>query len=338
MIIAELSANHAQQYEIAEQLVEAAHTAGADAVKVQTYTPDTITYRSDDPIFCIGEDSLWKGKQLWNLYNEAYTPWEWQPELKKRAESLGMQFIASVFDATSVDFWEEHGLETYKIASAELVDLPLIEMVASTGKKMIVSTGMGNLEEINDAVKTIEAAESNIDLTLLKCSSAYPASPESMHLQGIKTLAETFGYPVGLSDHTLTAESAIVAVGLGATCFEKHLKLDDSVKTPDSAFSLTPSAFAQWASQIRTATQSLGKADLGPSDAEHQTLPFRKSLFVVKDMAAGDLFTADTVKSIRPAHGIPPKYYKQVLQTRARCSIKAGSPLRFEHYLDTHNR
>jgi pseudaminic acid synthase len=331
MIIAELSANHGQQIDTARQLIEAAHRAGADAVKVQTYTPDTLTFRSDADCFKISGPSLWEGKTLWELYQQAYTPWEWQPELKLQAEALGMEFIASVFDASSVAFWEEHGLGTYKIASAELVDIPLLEAVAATRKKVILSTGMGSIEEIYEAVRTIEKLHPEVDLTLLKCSSAYPAPAESMHLLGIQTLAEAFGYPVGLSDHTTTDESALVAVGLGASVFEKHLKLEGDNQSPDSAFSLTPDQFATWAGKIRLAGATLGQAELGPTEAERSTLPFRKSLFVVADMAAGDIFSEKNLRSIRPAAGLPPKYYTAVLGKPSKAPIAAGTPLQWDH-------
>ena len=327
MIIAELSANHGQKEASAYKLIEAAHQAGADAVKVQTYTPDTITFRSDSDAFVIRDQPLWKGQKLWDLYQRAYTPWDWQPGLKERAEQLGMAFIASVFDFTSVDFWEKHGLGIYKIASAEIIDIPLIKRVAATGKPVILSTGMAMQEEIDEAVFHLREINPDIDLTLLKCSSAYPAPPEAMNLLGIRTLREQFKVAVGLSDHTVDDEIAVTAVGLGATVFEKHLKLKKSSSSPDDAFSLTPTQFAKWVKSIRKAEAALGSPVLAPTEQEKATLPFRKSLFVVKDMKAGDVFTPDNVRSIRPASGMHPRDYESILGRTATQAIRAGTPL-----------
>ena len=327
MIIAELSANHGQDKTSAFRLIEAAHEAGADAVKVQTYTPDTITFRSDDDAFTIKDQALWKGRKLWDLYQQAYTPWEWQPGLKTRAEQLGMKFIASVFDFSSVDFWEKHGLGIYKIASPEIIDIPLLKRVATTGKQMIVSTGMATSEEIDEAVFHLREINPDIDLTLLKCSSAYPAPPEAMNLLGIRTLRERFGTTVGLSDHTLDDEIAVTAVGLGATVFEKHLKLGNGISTPDDAFSLTPDQFATWVASIRKAEAALGSPVLAPTEQEKATLPFRKSLFVVEDMKEGETFTPENVRAIRPSGGLHPRDYESVLGRVSSKAIKAGTPL-----------
>jgi pseudaminic acid synthase len=326
-IIAELSANHGQEESRAFALVQAAKDSGADVVKVQTYTPDTITYRSRQPAFLIGDQALWKGRYLWDLYQEAFTPWEWQPGLRDFAHSLGLGFIASVFDPVSVDFWEEHGLERYKIASAELVDIPLLQAVASTGKPMVVSTGMATLTEITEAVHAIRERNPSVDLTLLKCSSAYPAPISSMNLRGIQTLSATFGTRTGLSDHTLADEVAVTAVGLGATVFEKHLKLEDARAGPDDAFSLTPLQFTAWAASIRRASLALGSPTLEPTSAEYGTLPFRKSLFVTLDIQPGETFTGKNLRSIRPASGLHPRYYHEILGRRASAFIPAGTPL-----------
>ncbi|MCG8527103.1 MAG: pseudaminic acid synthase [Opitutales bacterium] len=330
MIIAELSANHGQNKETAIELVRQAKKAGADAVKVQTYTPDTITFKSQGEAFRIKDQELWKDRYLWDLYNEAYTPWEWQPELKELALAQGMEFVASVFDPSSVEFWEQYGLETYKIASAEIVDIPLLKLVAQTGKRIILSTGMATIAEIKEAVETIRATNSSPNLTLLKCSSAYPAPVEEMNLQGIRTLKSMFALPVGLSDHSLTDEVAVTAVGLGATIFEKHLKLEEAKSTADDAFSLTPSEFEKWASSIRTATRALGSLELAPSETERATLPFRKSLFVVKDIQKGKKLTSENVRSIRPAAGLHPKYFEEILGKTVKESISAGTPLSFD--------
>lgn len=327
MIIAELSANHGQKKDQAIELIHAAHRAGADAVKVQTYTPDTITFRSDKDPFIIKDQPLWKGQNLWDLYQTAYTPWEWQPELKSLSETLGMKFIASVFDFTSVDFWEKHELEIYKIASAEIIDIPLLKRVAETGKPMIVSTGMATMHEIKEAVETIRTTYADCELTLLKCSSAYPAPVEEMNLRGIQTLKNEFHVCTGLSDHSLETEIAVTAVGLGATVFEKHLKLEHAVPTPDDAFSLIPDEFAKWVASIRKASAAMGSSILQPTRQETATLPFRKSLFVVKDIIIGELFTPSNVKSIRPANGLHPREYKAVLGKTANQSIAAGTPL-----------
>jgi pseudaminic acid synthase len=309
------------------QLVEAAAQAGAHAVKVQTYTPDTLTFRSSQAPFIIENQALWEGKTLWDLYQQAYTPWEWQPGMKQLAESLGLDFIASVFDFSSVDFWEEHGLSTYKIASPELVDLPLLEAVAATGKPVLLSTGMGSLDEITEAVQTLREANPDIPLTLLKCSSAYPAPLESMNLRAIRTLREHFQTPVGLSDHSTCHEVAVAALAMGASVFEKHLKLDDGQPTLDEAFSLTPDEFHEWGMRLRHAWEALGSETLGPSEAETGTLAFRKSLFVIKAIPAGGRITPDNLRIIRPANGMHPRHYWEVIGSKAACAIPAGTAL-----------
>ncbi len=330
MIIAELSANHGQNKDQAIALIEAAHHAGADAVKVQTYTADTLTLDSDADDFQIKDQALWKGQTLYQLYEKAYTPWEWQPELKDLAESLGMQFIASVFDDSSVDFWETNELKIYKIASAEIVHITLLQKIAKTGKRVIVSTGMATLGEIDEAVDTLKTTNPDIDLTLLKCSSAYPAPPESLNLKGIQTLADRFQCPVGLSDHTLNPETAICSVGLGATVFEKHLKLDNT-ETLDDAFSLTPDEFKSWAESIHIAQKTLGSPELKPSSHEASTLPFRRSLYVVKPINKGETFTRENVRSIRPAYGLHPRELDKLIGKKAKISLETGTPMKSEY-------
>ncbi|MEQ9824563.1 MAG: pseudaminic acid synthase [Puniceicoccaceae bacterium] len=330
MIIAELSANHAQDERRAHQWIDAAAEAGADAIKVQTYTPDTLTFCSNQPPFVIEDQALWSGRSLWDLYEEAHTPWQWQPELKAHAEERGLQFIASVFDFSSIEFWQKHQLQIYKIASAELIDLPLLKAVAATHQPIILSTGMASLDEIDEAVATLQRANSSIDLTLLKCSSAYPAPVESMNLAGIQTLRSRYDLTVGLSDHSMEHAIAVAAVGLGATVFEKHLKLPDGPPSPDDAFSLTPEEFREWTCLIRTALKALGSGELKPSESERSTLPFRRSLFVVQDMQPGEAFTPQNLRSIRPANGMHPRHYETVLGKVAACAIRAGTPLSAE--------
>ena len=330
LIYAELSANHAQQESLAFELIDAAARSGADGIKVQTYTPDTITLNAKTAPFIIQDQPLWKGQNLWDLYQKAYTPWEWQPRLKQHAESLGLRFAASVFDSSSVDFWEAHGLETYKIASAELIDIPLLTKVASTHKEIILSTGMATLSEIEEAVATIYSANPAATLTLLRCSSAYPAPASSMNLRAIQTLIERFKVPVGLSDHSTDDAMAVCAVGLGATVFEKHIRLENGPSTPDDAFSLTPDQFAGWAAAIHRAKDAMGDGECKPSPEELVTLPFRRSLFTVKAIRAGEPFTRENIRSIRPATGLHPREYEKLLSRKASCDIPEATPLSWD--------
>jgi pseudaminic acid synthase len=315
-IIAELSANHGQKFD----------QAGADAVKLQTYTPDTITMKSDREEFRIKRGTLWSGKDLYTLYSEAYMPWEWQPKLKSVAEDLGLDLFSTAFDTSAVDFLEEMKVPAYKIASFEIVDLPLIETVARTGKPLIVSTGMATLHEIREAISAARSAGAS-QIALLKCTSAYPAQPGEMNLRTIPHLAETFGVPVGLSDHTLGIAVPIAAVALGACIVEKHLTLSRKVSSPDAAFSLEPDEFKQLVEAIRTAEESLGKVHYGVSGQEIKSRTFRRSLFAVKDIKKAEVFTVENVRSIRPGNGLAPKYLKQILGKRACREIKVGTPL-----------
>jgi N-acetylneuraminate synthase len=328
-IIAELSANHRQQYSEAVKLVKAAKECGADAVKIQTYTPDTITIKSDTPEFLIGGGTLWDGKTLYELYGEAYTPWDWQPKLKKLADKLGITLFSTPFDKTAVDFLEEMGVPAYKVASLEIVDIPLIEHIARKGKPIIMSTGMATLEELDEAVRAARNGGAK-EIALLKCTSAYPALPEEMNLRTIPHLAETFGVPVGLSDHTLGISVPVAAVALGACIIEKHFTLSRSVPGPDSAFSLEPGEFKAMVKAIRTAEKALGEVRYEVSKSEAKSRVFRRSLFVVKDMKAGELFTEENVRSIRPSHGLHPRYLHDVLGRRAAQDIKRGIPLSWE--------
>lgn len=330
-IIAEMSANHGHDYEQALAILRASKEAGADAVKLQTYTPDTLTIDSELPWFKVGKGTIWEGKNLYKLYGEAYTPWEWQPRLKAEAEALGMDCFSSPFDATAVDFLEQMNVACYKIASFELVDLPLIRKTAATGKPIIMSTGMATLAEIEEAVNTAREAGCT-QLALLKCNSGYPAPPEEMNLRTIPHLAEAFDVPVGLSDHTLTTAVPVAAVALGACIIEKHITLDRSIPGPDSAFSLEPAEFKEMVDAVRTTEKSIGKVRYAPAQRETASRMFRKSLFVVRDVAVGEPFTLENIKCIRPGNGLHPRFLEQVLNSKARQSLPRGTPLDIDHF------
>jgi N-acetylneuraminate synthase len=328
-VIAEMSANHGHRYDDAVRLVHAAKEAGADAVKLQTYTPDTITIDCDRPEFLITGGSLWDGRRLHELYGEAYMPWDWQPKLKAIADDLGIHLFSTPFDFTAVDFLEAMDVPAYKIASLELVDIPLIQRVARTGKPVIMSTGASTLSEIADAVAAYRAAN-NQALALLKCTSAYPAPLEEMNLATIPHLAAAFNVPVGLSDHTLGIAAPVAAAALGACIIEKHFTLSRSVPGPDNAFSLEPDEFRVMVNAVREAEEALGKVSYEITDHEAPSRAFRRSLYVVRDMRAGEPFTEDTVRSIRPSNGLPPKRLGDVLGRNASHDIAAGTPLSWE--------
>src|SRR5579885_1894376 len=304
-IIAEMSANHNNSLEEALRLIRVAKDCGADAVKLQTYTPDTITIDCRNEHFLI-KDTIWEGKNLYELYGEAYTPWEWHEQLFAEARKVGIDCFSTPFDATAVDFLEQMDPPIYKIASFELVDIPLIKKVASTGKPMIMSTGMATLDEIRDAVEAARSAGAK-EIVLLKCNSGYPAPPDEMNLSSIPALSVVFGVPVGLSDHTLNIEVPVAAVALGACVLEKHFTSSRSVKGPDSEFSLEPDEFRATVQAIRTVEKAMGEPSFGPTEREQASKAFRKSLFVVEDVKAGEIFTSKNVRSIRPAAGLPPK-------------------------------
>lgn len=325
-IVAEMSANHNQDFDQAVRILHAAKEAGADAVKLQTYTPDTLTIPSDREYFRIGGGTLWDGRTLYDLYSEAYMPWEWQPKLKTIANELGLDLFSTAFDPTAVDFLEEMGVPVHKVASFEIVDIPLIEKMARTGKPLIISTGMATLGEIEEAVQAARNAGAT-QIALLKCTSAYPAPPEEMNLRTIPHLAEAFGVPVGLSDHTLGIAVPVVAVALGACIVEKHFTLSRDIPGPDSAFSLEPHEFKAMVEAIRTAEKALGEVRYGVSQREAKSRVFRRSLFVVKDVKAGEMFTEENVRSIRPSHGLAPKHMQDVLGQRAANDIERGTPL-----------
>jgi pseudaminic acid synthase len=325
-IIAEMSANHGQDFHHAVQLLQAAKEAGADAVKLQTYTPDTLTIQCDSPEFVHENGSLWAGRSLYELYSEAYMPWDWQPKLKTIANSLGMDLFSSPFDSTAVEFLEQMDVPAHKIASFELVDTGLIQKVARTGKPLILSTGMGSLAEIDQAVQKFRNA-GGTQLALLKCTSAYPSPPEEMNLRTIPHLSNTFEVPVGLSDHTMGIAVPVAAVSLGACIIEKHFTLTRSTPGPDSAFSLEPHELKAMVDAVRITEKALGRVSYESTGKEIASRAFRRSLFAVEDIKAGDLFTEQNVRSIRPGQGLPPIYLPQVVNRRAALDIRRGTPL-----------
>ena len=333
-IIAELSANHNGSIERAEAIVRAAADAGADAVKLQTYTADTMTIPCHNEYFQI-RGTLWEGRALHELYQKAYTPWEWQPHLKSLANTLGMDCFSTPFDATAVDFLEQMNVSCYKIASFEVVDTPLLKKIASTGKPVIMSTGMTTLAEIAEAVATLRENGTK-KLALLKCTSAYPAPPEEANLRTIPHLAQTFHCAAGLSDHTMGSAVAVAAVALGARIIEKHYTLSRADGGPDSAFSMEPEEFSQMVKDIRAAEKALGHVNYSLTEKEEESIIFRRSLFVVKDVRAGESFTPENVRCIRPGYGLHPRYYDEILNKKSTQNITAGTPLTWKHLLQTH--
>lgn len=329
-IIAELSANHNQDFDVAIKSIEAIKECGADAVKLQTYTADTITIDCDNDYFQIKQGTIWDGTTLYKLYKQAYTPWEWQPKLKQYAEKLGLICFSSPFDLTAVDFLEQMNVPAYKIASFEIVDLPLIEYVASKGKPIIISTGIATEEEISDAVEACKKVGNN-QIALLKCTSEYPAPIEEANLVSIPYLAEKYNVVAGLSDHTLGTTASITAVALGARIIEKHFILDRAIGGPDSSFSLEPKEFKQMVAAIREVEKSLGKVSFELTEKIKKSRHFSRSLFAVKDIKAGEIITAENVRSIRPADGLPPKYLPKILGKKAIVNIKRGNPITLEN-------
>jgi N-acetylneuraminate synthase len=305
-VIAEVSANHHQDFEEAVKIIYAARESGADAVKLQTYTPDTMTIASSHPEFQI-KGTLWDGRNLHDLYGEGYTPWDWQPRLKRIANDLGLDLFSTPFDPTAVDFLEQMNVPAHKVASFELVDIPLIQKMAQTGKPLIMSTGMATVEEIEEAVQAARAAGAT-QIALLKCTSAYPAAAEEMNLRTIPELSRRFDVPAGLSDHTMGIAAPVAAVALGACIIEKHLTLSRSEPGPDSAFSLEPHEFKAMVEAVRVAEKALGQVYFGCSPKEANSRAFRRSLFVVQDMKRGQAFTSDNVRSIRPGAGLHPRH------------------------------
>jgi len=328
-IIAELSANHRQKYELAVETIKAMKESGADAVKLQTYTPDTITIDSDNDYFQIKQGTLWDGKTLYQLYQEAYTPWEWQPKLKEIAEDLGLICFSSPFDKTAVDFLEKMDVPAYKVASFEITDIPLIEYIASKGKPVIISTGIAELSDIAMAVDACKRM-GNEQIALLKCTSAYPAPLEDVNLKTIPDLAETFKTVVGLSDHTLGISVPVAAVALNARIIEKHFILDRKLGGPDSAFSLGPEEFKAMVTAVREVEKALGKVSYDLTDKIKKSREFSRSLFVVNDIKAGEVFTEINVRSIRPGFGLHPRYLKDILGKKATKDIGRGTPLSWD--------
>lgn len=329
-IVAEMSANHNHDYEKAKRIIGAAKDAGADAVKIQTYTPDTMTLDCNNEYFTIGKGTIWEGRTLYDLYREAHMPWEWQPKLKKYAEEIGIDLFSTPFDNTAVDYLEEMGVPAYKIASFELVDLPLIKKVAKTGKPIIMSTGMATLDEIDSAVDTVKGSGGS-QIVLMKCTSAYPAPLESMNLRTIANMAERYSVPVGLSDHSMDIPVAVAAVALGAAVIEKHMTLSRSIPGPDSQFSLEPQEFKRMVDAVRSAEKAIGKVSYEVSEREAPSRIFRRSLFISRDISKGDLFSRDNIRSVRPAHGMPTSEMDDVIGRVAACDLKMGTPLCWDH-------
>lgn len=326
-IIAEMSGNHNQSLEVALQIVDAAAKAGAHALKLQTYTADTMTLDLEHGEFFIKDpNSLWAGSSLYALYEKAHTPWEWHAPIFARAKALGMLTFSTPFDDTSVDFLESLDVPAYKIASFENTDLPLIRRVASTGKPLIISTGMASIAELDETVRVARAAGCK-DLILLKCTSTYPASPENSHLRTLPHLRELFGCEVGLSDHSMGVGVSVAAVALGATVIEKHFTLDRAAGGVDASFSLNPAEMASLVIETERAWQAMGQVRYGATEAELSSLVYRRSLYVTQDMVVGEVFNNDNLRAIRPGLGLAPKHHDAVIGRRARQALKRGTPL-----------
>lgn len=324
-IVAEISANHNGSVETACQIIDAAKASGADAVKIQTYTPDTITLRSDKTDFQI-VDGLWKGRTLWDLYDWAHTPWDWHPTLFEHARKVGITIFSSPFDATAVDLLEDLGAPAYKVASFEAVDLPLIRYIAATGKPMIISTGMADETEIAEAVAAARDAGCK-ELALLHCVSGYPAPASDYNLLTLAHMAETFGAIVGLSDHTLDNTTAIAAVALGAAIIEKHVTLDRAGGGPDDSFSLEPAELAELCAGARTAWDALGRVDYGRKDSELGNVKFRRSLYFTRDLGPGEIIGPDAVRSVRPGFGLAPKHLDEIIGRKTTRAVTACEPV-----------
>jgi len=330
-IVAEMSANHNRDFDNAVKIIHAAHAAGADAIKLQTYTPDTITLDCNNEYFRIDKGTIWDGRSLYSLYKEAYMPWEWQPKLKEVAESIGIDFFSAPFDFSSVDFLEKLEIPVYKVASFEVIDIPLLKRIAQTKKPIIMSTGMATLVEIDEAVDAVKTGGCD-QLALLKCCSAYPAPANHMNLKTIRHMSETFGIPAGLSDHTLGIAAAVTSVAFGACIIEKHFTLSRSLPGPDSAFSLEPDEFRSMVKNVREAEQAIGEIVYN-SEHDRPNRAFRRSLFAVKDIEVGSVFTSENVRSIRPGCGLKPKYLPDIIGQKATEPIKRGTPLEWKHII-----
>lgn len=330
LVIAEMSGNHNQSLERALEIVEAAARSGAHALKLQTYTAETMTLNLDQGEFFIGDpNSLWKGASLYQLYQQAHTPWEWHEPLMRRANELGMVCFSTPFDETAVDFLESLGVPCYKIASFENTDIPLIRRVAATGKPLIISTGMASVAELDETVRAARDAGCK-DLVLLKCTSTYPASPENTNLRTIPHLRELFGCEVGLSDHTMGVGASLAAVALGATVIEKHFTLRRADGGVDSTFSMEPEEMAALVTESERAWQALGQVRYGTTEAEKSSLMFRRSLYIAEDLQAGDVLTRRNLRAIRPGFGLPAKYLEPLLGRRVSRAVKKGTPMAWE--------
>lgn len=330
-IIAEMSGNHNQSLERALEIVEAAAKAGAHAIKLQTYTANTITLDVKDGEFFISDEkSLWKGSSLYDLYKQAYTPWEWHEPIMKRAKEWGLICFSTPFDETAVDFLESLNVPAYKIASFENVHLPLIRKVAETGKPLIISAGMATISEIDEAVRTARDAGCE-DLILLKCTSTYPATPENSNILTIPHMRDMFGCEVGLSDHTLGVGASIAAVAHGATVIEKHFTLSRADGGVDSVFSMEPNEFANLVLETKRAWQSLGKVSYGMQEAERNSAIFKRSLYIAEDLCAGELLTAKNLRCVRPGMGLPPRYYDILIGKSVKCDLKKGTAMKWDY-------
>ena len=328
-IIAEMSANHAGSYERAIEIIHAAKEAGADCIKIQTYTADTITLDCRNKYFYL-DNGTWEGENLHDLYKKAYTPWEWHKGLKEEADRIGIDFFSTPFDFSAVDFLESIDIDFYKIASFEAVDIPLIKKVASTGKAIIMSTGMASVMEIQEAVDAVKS-QGNDNLAILKCCSVYPAIPDNMNLRTIQDIKERFDVAAGLSDHSMGHVAALTAVALGANIIEKHFCLGREIDNPDASFSMEPSEFKAMVDDIRQAEKAMGIVSYELSEKEKNSRDLRKSIFVSADIKAGDIISTDNIRVVRPGYGLMPKYYDEVIGRRALVDIEFGTPLAWEH-------
>jgi len=328
-IVAELSANHNHNISIAKETICAMKESGADAVKLQTYTPDTITIDCKNDYFKINQGTLWDGRYFYDLYKEAFTPWEWHLELKELAEKLGLVFFSTPFDKTAVDFLEELNVPIYKVASFEITDIPLIEYIASKGKPIIISTGISTIEDIELAVETCKKNGCE-EITLLKCTSAYPAPLEEANLLTIQDMKNRFNVEVGLSDHTLGISAPVAAVSLGAKVIEKHFILDKKLGGPDAAFSLEPEEFKAMVKAIREVEKALGTVTYELTEKQKKGREFCRSLFAVEDIKKGEVFSEKNVRSIRPGYGLHPKYYKEIIGKKANRDIPRGTPISWD--------
>lgn len=326
-IVAEMSGNHNHDYDRAVEIIREAKRAGVDAIKLQTYTADTITIDSDAEPFQVKGGTLWDGYTLYSLYEEAHTPWDWQPKLKEVANGLGLDLFSTPFDWTAVDFLEDMGVPVFKVASPEVLDIPLLEKIAAAGKPIIMSNGMASLAEVDEAIQAMKRVNPQAEIILTKCTAAYPAPIEEINLLTIPYLQQAFNLPVGLSDHTMGKDVAVAAAALGACVIEKHFTLSRADGGPDAAFSMEPDEMKSLVDSVRIVEQALGEVHSGASEHEKINLKSRRSLFVVEEVKAGEALTTENVRSVRPGQGLPPKYLNEVIGRRARQDIAKGTPL-----------